>query len=175
MKKKIKMNFMRLLVYAMLGLLWVFISGSFSIGNFLLGIFFSYLILYPFRDMFTFTDSFGHFLRQLPKKLRYIYILFREIIKANFFMAYKILQPKLDIRPGIIAYPFATQKNISTTMLANTISLTPGTLIIDVHIKNPTLKGPGIYYVHSIYIDRPKDVRDTIREDLEKPVLEAFE
>ncbi|MDV0446784.1 Na(+)/H(+) antiporter subunit E [Methanosarcinaceae archaeon Ag5] len=172
---KIKFNFMRFLVYVMLAILWVLISGSFSIGNFLLGMFFGFLILYPFRDMFTFTDTFGHFVRQFPKKLKYVYILFREIIKANFFMAYKILQPKLDIRPGIIAYPFTTTKSISTTILANTISLTPGTLIIDVHVKNPTLKGPGIYYIHSIYIDSPKEVRDTIRDDLEQPILEAFE
>ena len=128
---------MKYAIYIILGLIWVLISGSFSIGNFLIGIFFSYVILYPFKDMFTFTDTLGDIIRKLPKKIFYLYVLVREILKASFFMAYKILQPKLDIRPGIIAYPFTTTRSISTTLLANTISLTPGTLIIDVHVKNP--------------------------------------
>jgi len=162
-------------IYVLLGLLWVLISGSFSIGNFLLGFLFSYFILYPFKDMFTFTDSFGETIRKIPKKIIYFYVLMRELIKANFYMAYKILQPKLDIRPGIIAYSFTTTKSVSTTVLANTISLTPGTLIVDVHVKNKTLKGPGIYYVHAIYIESPKEIRDTLRDDIEQPVLEAFE
>ena len=168
-------RFLKYSIYLMLGLLWVAISGQFTIGNYLVGIFFSFIIFYPFRDMFTFTDSFGDMIRKVPKKIYYVFILFREIIKASFFMMYKILQPKLDIRPGIIAYPFTTTRSLSTTLLANTISLTPGTLIIDVHVKNPSLKGPGIYYVHSIYIDSPKALRDDIKENIEKPVLEAFE
>ena len=166
---------MKYAIYILLGLIWVFISGGFSIGNFAIGMFFSYLILYPFVDMFTFTDSISDIIRKLPKKAVYLYVLIREIVKSNFYMIYKILQPKLDIRPGIIAYPFTTSKSVSTTLLANTISLTPGTLIVDVHVKNPTLKGPGIYYVHSIYVESPKALRDSIREDLEQPVLEAFE
>lgn len=166
---------MKYMIYLLLGVVWIFLSGSFTIGNYLLGVFFSMLILYPFRDMFSFTDSTGDMLRKIPKKIKYVYVLFREILKANIFMAYKILQPKLNIRPGIIAYPFTTSRSISTTMLANTISLTPGTLIMDVHVKNKTLKGPGIFYVHSIYVESPKEVRDTIRDDLEEVVLEAFE
>jgi len=166
---------MKYAIYIVLGLIWVLISGSFSIGNFLLGVFFSYFILYPFKDLFTFTDSVGDIIRKIPKKIIYLYVLAREILKASFYMMYKILQPKLDIRPGIIAYPFTTSRSISTTLLANTISLTPGTLIVDVHVKNPTLKGPGIYYVHSIYVESPKAVRDIIRKDIEQPVLEAFE
>ena len=168
-------RFLKYMIYILLGFVWVIISGGFSIGNFLIGMFFSILILYPFRDMFTFTDSMGDVIRKIPKKIYYVYVLFREIIKASFFMMYKILQPKLDIRPGIIAYPFETTRSVSTTLLANTISLTPGTLIIDVHVKNPSLKGPGIYYVHAIYIKSPKVLRDEIKEYIEKPVTEAFE
>ncbi|MCL2862513.1 MAG: Na+/H+ antiporter subunit E [Methanimicrococcus sp.] len=166
---------MKYAIYVLMGFIWLLISGGFSIGNFLLGVFLSYMILYPFKDMFTFTDTTRDIIRKIPKKIFYLYVLIREIVKANFYMAYKILQPKLDIRPGIIAYPFTTSRSISTTLLANTISLTPGTLIVDVHVKNPTLKGPGIYYVHSIYIESPKAVRDIIRDDIEQPVLEAFE
>lgn len=166
---------MKYTIYMLLGFVWILLSGSFTLGNYLLGVLFSVLILYPFRDMFTFTDTAGDAIRKIPTKIKYVYVLFREIFKANFFMMYKILQPKLDIRPGIIAYPFTTSRSISTTMLANTISLTPGTLIMDVHVKNKTLKGPGIFYVHSIYVESPKEVRDTIREDLEEVVLEAFE
>ena len=56
-------------IYFLLGFLWVLISGSFTIGNFLLGFLFSYFILYPFKDMFTFTDSLGDMIRKFPKKI----------------------------------------------------------------------------------------------------------
>lgn len=169
------MKIMKYAIYLLLGFIWILLSGVFTIGNFLLGVIFSILILYPFKDMFTFTDSATQTVRRIPVKIKYVFVLFTEILKANIFMMYKILQPKLDIRPGIIAYPFTTSRSVSTTLLANTISLTPGTLIMDVHVKNKTLKGPGIFYVHSIYIESPKEIRDTIREDLEEVILEAFE
>ena len=165
----------RCIIYLLLGFVWIFLSGNISIGSYILGVVFSILLLYPFRDLFSFTDTMSDVIRKAPKKFKYIILLLFEITKANFYMMYKILQPKLDIRPGIIAYRFTTSRSISTTLLANAISLTPGTLIVDVHVKNQTLKGPGTFYIHALYIESPNDIRNMIREKLEKIVLEAFE
>ncbi len=167
-------RFTRLMATLVLTLLWIFISGSYSLANIILGFVVSFAILYGFRNLFTFTETPGEAIRKIPKKIKYIIILFWEIIKANFYVLYKILQPRLDIKPGIIAYPFDTTNGMSTVVLANTITLTPGSFIIDVHVKDKRLKGPGIYYIHSIYIDSPKETRETIKKTLEKYIEEAF-
>lgn len=164
----------RILSYFGLCVLWVLISGSVTFGNIVLGLIISFLVLYPLRGMFTFTDTPSEIARKIPKKIIYMGVLFIEVIKANFYIGYKILQPKLDIRPGIIAYPFETHRSLSTVVLANTITLTPGTLIVDVHVKSRQLKGPGIYYIHVIDVTSPKEVREMIKQSLEKCVEEAF-
>ncbi|NLI62121.1 MAG: Na+/H+ antiporter subunit E [Methanosarcinaceae archaeon] len=168
------MRITKFMTALVLTVVWILISGSYSLGNIILGLIISYLILHSFKDMYTFTDTPWQLIKKIPKKIKYVFILFWEIIKANFYVLYKILQPKLDIKPGIIAYPFDTTNGISTVMLANTITLTPGTFIIDVHVKDKRLKGPGIYYIHSIYVSSPKEVRDSIKQTLEKYVEEAF-
>ena len=171
------MNFIRCVSYIVLGFVWVLVSGSATIGNFLLGLIFSAVILYCMRGMFTFTTPPSAFVKTLPQKAVYICILIKEIVKANIDVARRILQPKINIRPGIIAYPYRTQHDMSTTMLANTITLTPGTLVIDIHEDKKSTDGDyhGVLYVHCIDMDSPKDVRDSIYDSIEKYVLEAFE
>lgn len=170
------MSFTRYVSCFVLAGVWVLFSGSATIGNFLLGLIFGALILYALRDMFTFTDSPRDFCRTLPKKVVYAFVLIKEIIKANVYIAAKILQPKMNIRPGILAYPYETTRDMSTTILANTITLTPGTLVIDIHENKKSKEdGPGVLYVHAIDMDDPKDVRDSIRTSIEKYVREAFE
>ena len=171
------MNFIRCVSYVALGIIWVLVSGSVTIGNFLLGLLFSTVILYCMRNMFTFTTKPSEFFRTLPQKIVYSGVLLKEIVKANIDVGRRILQPKINVRPGIIAYPYRTQHDMSTTMLANTITLTPGTLVIDIHEDKKSKDGDyhGVLYVHCIDMENPKDVRDSIYDSIEKYVLEAFE
>ena len=62
----------------------------------------------------------------------YVIVLFWEIIKANFDVAYRVLHPKMPIKPGIVVIKTRLKSDIAKMILANSITLTPGTFTLDV-------------------------------------------
>ncbi len=62
----------------------------------------------------------------------YIGVLFGEILKANIDVAYRIIHPKMPIRPGIVIIRTALKQDIAKMILANSITLTPGTFTLDI-------------------------------------------
>ncbi|WP_319507971.1 Na+/H+ antiporter subunit E [uncultured Methanolobus sp.] len=156
---------------AILGLVWCFVHGTVNVNNFVLGVLIAPFIIRPFKPLFNFDMefSFGNAIKKIPAQITYLYVLIKEIIKANIMVAKIVLQPKIDIKPGIIAVPIRTKTDIGITAIANTITLTPGTLTIDVSDDK------SILYVHAIDATDPEAIAQSIRDDLEKYVLEAFE
>ena len=69
-----------------------------------------------------------------------------ELIKANCDMAKRALSPKLKINPGIIKVPVDVPTEYGKTMLANSITLTPGTITVDIDEH----EGQTWYYIHWI-------------------------
>ena len=64
--------------------------------------------------------------------LMYIIVLFWEIVKANFDVAYRVIHPKMPIKPGIVVIKTCLKSDIAKLILANSITLTPGTFTLDV-------------------------------------------
>lgn len=62
----------------------------------------------------------------------YIIVLFWEIIKANFDVAYRVIHPKMPIKPGIVVIKTSLKSDIAKLILANSITLTPGTFTLDI-------------------------------------------
>ena len=62
----------------------------------------------------------------------YIGVLFLEIFKANFDVAYRIIHPKMPIKPGIVVIKTSLKQDIAKMILANSITLTPGTFTLDI-------------------------------------------
>ena len=71
-----------------------------------------------------------------PKRILYLIlyvpIFFYECVKANLDVAYRVIHPKMPIKPGIVAIRTSLKSDVSKLMLANSITLTPGTLTVDV-------------------------------------------
>ena len=154
-----------------LGLVWCFVHGTISVNNFVLGMIIAPFIIRPFKPLFNFgmEFSFGRAIKKIPAQVKYMYVLIKEILKANIMVAKIVLQPKIDIKPGIIAVPINAKTDVGITAIANTITLTPGTLTIDMSDDR------SILYVHAIDATDPEGVAQSIRDELEKYVLEAFE
>lgn len=162
----------RYILYSIpLAVMWSLVHGNFSIDDFLLGVVLGSVVIRPFKALYQFDRdfSFKQVIGRIPKQIKYFSILIIEIIKANILVAKIVLSPKINIKPGIIAVPLRTRTNGGITAIANTITLTPGTLTIDVSDDRSVL------YVHSIDASDPEAVCKSIRDDLEKYVLEAFE
>ena len=62
----------------------------------------------------------------------YIPVLFKEIIKANFDVAYRVIHPKMPIKPGIVVIKTDLNSDLAKMVLANSITLTPGTFTLDI-------------------------------------------
>ncbi|MDP2218232.1 MAG: Na+/H+ antiporter subunit E [Methanolobus sp.] len=160
------------IAYALaLGIVWCFVSGEASILNFMVGSVLGILIIWSLRKLYQPDEEvpYKNILARIPKIATFFAILTIEITKASILIAKIVLWPKLDIKPGIIAVPIRATKDVSITAIANTISLTPGTITIDVSDDLTKI------YVHSIDASDPEALKVSIRDKLEKYVLEAFE
>jgi multicomponent Na+:H+ antiporter subunit E len=165
----------RLLV---LTLIWVALQGSLSVGTVLLGVVFSGLILRVSAPLFDPNDAseagqLGRHIRPFVRLWRVFVLLLvflRELVVSAVEVARYTLQPTLQIHPAIIEYPLDVQTGREITMLANLISLTPGTLSLDVSPDCHCL------YVHAISVETEDgaEVIDDIKGSLEKHVARAL-
>ncbi|MFH1768814.1 MAG: Na+/H+ antiporter subunit E [Candidatus Omnitrophota bacterium] len=132
-------------VLFILGLLiWIIITFSLDWGHLLIGIAVSLLIAYLAGDLFTARPHlFSHISRYLWF-LYYIPIFLWECLKANIEVACKVLHPKCPIVPGIVKVKTSLKSETALTFLANSITLTPGTLTVDLDQKE------GVLYIHWI-------------------------
>ncbi len=88
-----------------------------------------------------------------------------ELVKANLAVARAVLKTRIDVQPGIVAYPTKLHTNWGITILANMITLTPGTLTIDVSADRRTL------YIHTLDVGDPAEVVRSIRSAFETKLL----
>jgi len=84
-----------------------------------------------------------------------ILVLLKEMIVANLDVAYRVLHPKMPIRPGIVEIDPGIQSDMGKLVLANAITLTPGTLSMDYDDDR--------IYVHWINVKEGKDPLDAVR------------
>ncbi|RMD85669.1 MAG: hypothetical protein D6815_01355 [Candidatus Dadabacteria bacterium] len=88
-----------------------------------------------------------------------------ELVKANVAVARAVLKPTIDVQPGILTYPTRLTENWSITLLANLITLTPGTLTVDVWGDRRTL------FVHTLDVRDEQQVIRTIEAAFERKLL----
>lgn len=153
-----------LLANILLGFTWMLLNSDLSFSNFLEGFFVGYLILLIAKGSF----SNNRYFTKLPRLIGFVFFFLYELILANFKVAYDIITPTHLMRPGVVAIPLDAQTDLEITLLANLITLTPGTLTLDV---SPDKK---IIYVHSMYIDNVEEFKKEIKTGLERKLLEVM-
>jgi len=152
-----------------LAVVWCFLSGAVTLANFLMGLLVGTLTLVLFRPFFPWSPSPLRLFRKVPAFLRYLRRFLYELAKANVQVVYLALHPKMPIRPGIISFQTRHRSALGTTLLANSITLTPGTLTMDVSPDGRTL------YIHTLDVSHPEEVREGIRRGLEDYTLGVAE
>ena len=92
-----------------------------------------------------------------------------QCVKANLDVAYRVLHPEMPIRPGIVKVTTGLKKDISKTFLANSITLTPGTMSVDIDGQD--------LYIHWINVSTmdPGEQTRTIVGWFERIIKEIFE
>lgn len=154
-----------LLLNLILACVWTISIGPFEPMNFVIGFLLGYGALAiawrtAGRDSAYFTGT--------HRCVSYGVFFLKELIVANIQVVKMTLGPKSRLRPGIIAVPVEPMPDTALTILANSITLTPGTLTLDIADDRSTL------YVHCMHVDDPDAVRRDIKSGFEKRLLEIF-
>ncbi len=149
----------------LLALAWLALTGTFTPWNLAAGLVLSYVIL---RYAHPIVGSSTYF-SKVPDALRFALFFLRELIASSLRVAYDVLTPKHHMRPGVVAIPLDSRSDEEITVVANLISLTPGTLSLDVSADRRSL------YIHAMYIDGDQidEFRRKTRQ-FERRVLEVL-
>lgn len=145
-------------------LVWAAITGSFTLANLIAGFLLGAIALYLIREQ---VGSLGYFERAMRVTSLGLLFLY-ELALSAWRVAILVLNPRMELKPGIFAYPLKVDRDFEITLLANLITLTPGTLSVDVSEDRRLL------YVHAIDASDPVQTRRDIAEGFERKILEAF-
>jgi len=112
--------------------LWLLLTSTFNYQEFWVGIVISFIIAIVTHESYIRLGFPPITLKRFGFFILYIFILFWEIIKANFDVASRIIRPSLPINPGVVIIKTQLKSDIAKTILANSITLTPGTFTLDI-------------------------------------------
>lgn len=139
-------------------ILWLALSGSTALLHLTLGAAAAALVAWMNRG----DELLSEWLWRLPGMLRYAPWLFTEIVKANLQVARLILDPRLPIDPVIVTFDTVLTSPLARTTFANSITLTPGTITLDID-------GPS-FTVHAI----TEAMSDLSGSEMERRVAAVF-
>lgn len=146
----------------LLAFIWALANGQISLVSLLIGFVLGYGVLW-FAQPLT-GPSF--YFQRMPAALRFMGFFLWQLLLSNLRVAYDVITPQLYMRPGIVAVPLGAKTDLEITLLANLITLTPGTLSLDVS------EDRSVLYVHAMFADDPDSVRDDIKDGFERRLLE---
>lgn len=148
----------------LLALAWGAVTGSFTEINLAFGFVLSACALYLIREQVGTVGYFTRAYRIIALASVFVY----ELVLSAVRVALLVMRPNMRLNPGIIAFPLRVDRDFEITLLANLITLTPGTLSVDVSDDRQTL------YVHCIDVPDPEATIKEIRDGFELKILEAF-
>lgn len=113
--------------------MWIVFNGRFTIEILIFGIVISAaLYLFVWKIMGFGPKQEKELLRKFPKMVRYGWLVFVEIIKANWGVLKIVLNPKSKIEPKMVYFKTDLKKETTKVALANSITITPGTITVNI-------------------------------------------
>lgn len=147
--------------------IWIALAG-FNISELIVGIAISIIISILVKNIFKFELGWDFPVKIIMFIFIYIPIFLYELVKANIDVAYRVLSPKLPINPGFVKIPTDIKGELGKLTLANSITLTPGTISVDVDEQD--------LYIHWINIkgDNGSEYQKNISGPFEKILRRIF-
>ena len=161
----------RIIVFIFALIVWFALTDIKDYQEALIGIGISLLVTFLAGQFLITTEKSQHPAKRFFHFLIYIPKFFWEMIKANLEVAYLVVHPLLPIKPGIVKIKTKLTKDSAITVLANSITLTPGTMTVDVN------KEKGELYIHwiKVKVEETESATKEISEKFEKTLMEVFE
>ena len=153
------------LMSILLLIVWLLMVRSIAFGHLLLGGLLAVVIpLVTHR----FWDAQPH-VKKPGLLLRFALRVLGDIVIANVQVAWLIINPWRRLRPHFVEYPLMLEDRFTVTLLANTISLTPGTVSANLRLDGKSL------LIHALDVEDDEALIATIRERYERPLKEIYE
>ncbi|MGN7375386.1 Na+/H+ antiporter subunit E [Bacillus halotolerans] len=153
----------QILLNVFLAFCWMFLSNDASAAGFITGFILGMISLFFFRRFL----AHPFYLWKTFSIIKLFLIFIRELYLANISVLKTVLSPKLDIKPGIFAFKTELTKDWEITLLSLLITLTPGTLVMDISDDRTIL------YIHAMDIEDAEKAIFDIRESFEKAIQEV--
>lgn len=153
----------QLLINLTIAIVWMFLNSDWSPVSFVIGFVIGILLLFLLRRFLPTRFYLANVIAVI--KLTLIFI--RELILSNISVLKLVLAPNLNMKPGIFAYKTELKSEWEITLLSSLITLTPGTLVIDVSDDNQTL------YIHAIDVPDAEETIQSIKDSFEKAIMEV--
>ncbi|WP_194974646.1 Na+/H+ antiporter subunit E [Aquiflexum lacus] len=148
----------------LLTIIWVLATGTLTEENFIFGFLISFGILY----IITINKEERKYFTILPKLISFIMFMSWEILKANLVTVKESLYAKSKLEPAVIKVPLTVESDIGITILATMVSVTPGTLVMDISDDKKVM------YVHVMHVRSKKEFVDEVKNKFEKRLLEIL-
>ncbi|OFZ19119.1 MAG: cation:proton antiporter [Bdellovibrionales bacterium GWB1_55_8] len=158
---------MRLFLWnLLLAFFWGAVSDELTLLNLLFGFAIGFLSLWIARRT---LDEINYF-QKIVHIISFFIFFAKELVLSTLKIAHDVMTPRHRMLPGVLAIPLQANTDLEITLLANIISLTPGTLSLDISSDRKIL------YIHAMYItNRDKEMfRKYIKDQLERRVLELL-
>lgn len=148
----------------LLFVVWLLMNNSISPGQIVLGWFFAITIPLLVNGM---RDEHPK-LKKPWLAVRYFAMVLKDIFVANIQVAALVLGPLRKLQPGFVAVPIDLSSDVGITVLASTVSLTPGTVSVEVSEDKQWL------YVHALHLENEQDLINEIQQRYQRPIKEIL-
>ncbi|MCS5562154.1 MAG: Na+/H+ antiporter subunit E, partial [Marinobacter nauticus] len=142
---------------------WVTLTGSITAMNLLAGFIFGYVALMVLQKQVPVLKGYS---RRIPRLVAFLLYFLKELVKSNLRVAYDIATPVWHMKPGVIAFPLRAETDMEILFVSSVISLTPGTLSLDVSDDRKVL------FIHAMFLHDEEQLRNDLRE-LERRILKV--
>ncbi|MFC0522527.1 Na+/H+ antiporter subunit E [Pontibacillus salicampi] len=146
-----------------IAIMWMFLNESYSFSNFVLGYLLGIVLLFLLQRFIP--DEF--YMKRLFKIVYLVLLFAKELILSNISILKWVYKPNLNMEPGIFALPIDLKSNWEITLLANLVTLTPGTLSIAVSNDHSYI------YVHAMNIEDVEEEISAIKDSFERAIKEV--
>lgn len=152
----------QILLNLIIAFVWISLT-TWNTPSFFLGFLIGLALIFTLRRFF----HYKFYLIKVLAIIKLLLLFLKEIVLSNIMVAKHVISPKLNIRPGIFAFPTELKSDWEITILACLITLTPGTLTLEVSPKG------NILYIHAIDIPDAEEVILQIKNSFEKAIMEV--
>lgn len=151
----------------LMAITWSALWNGFSLANLLAGYVVGYCALWFVRDLISDPRGRGYF-RAVPQSLILIGFFLKELVKSCVLVARDCLAPRPNLHPAIVKMPLDALSDAEIFLLANLITLTPGTLTLDV------AEDRSFLIVHSIYATDEAALVAELKSGMEHRIGKVF-